>query len=162
MNDTAHVPDELQAVLKEYSKLQGEERAIRERKSELQALLAAHMQSLNAAEWLPTVDGQLYKVRYRKSVRVDYDEALLSERLGDRYAALLRPDIKKMRAQLDALEPHLKDALDLIGSPDPGKVKAAIESGLASTEEFKGAFEKKETVQVSVTRLHVDPQSAPS
>lgn len=152
MNESMDVPEELRAVLKEYESLQEQERHIRERKGELQQRLAAHMESLRASVWMPSVEGHLLKVRYRKSTRVDYNESVLSERLGDRYRSLLRPDIKKIRAHLDAVEPQLQAVLDLVGSPDPEKVKDAVASGVVSMDEFKGAFKKTETVHVSVSK----------
>ncbi len=152
MNEPIDVSEELRVVLKEYESLQEQERYIRERKGELQQRLAEHMKSLRASVWMPSVEGNLYKVLYRKSMRVDYDEALLSERLGNRYRSLLRPDIKKIRAHLDAVEPQLQTVLDLVGSPDPEKVKEAVEAGVVTTDEFKGAFKKTDTVHVSVSR----------
>ncbi len=146
------ITPELAALLRAYLAVQDEERALREKKTALQRQLAAHMQALGAAEWLPDVDGQRLKVRYRENTRIEYDETCLRERLGERYRLLLRPDLRKLRRHLDAVEPHLAEMLDVIGSPDPGRVKEAIETGRISAEEFQGAFEKRKVVQVAVSR----------
>ena len=146
------ITQEQAALLRSYLAVQDEERALREKKTELQEQLAAHMQAMHSAEWMPEVDGQRLKVRYRERTRIDYDEERLRERLGDRYRLLLRPDARKLRRHLDAVESCLTDMLDVIGSPDPDRVKEAIESGCVSAEEFRGAFEKRKVVQVAVSR----------
>ncbi len=162
MSDTPNVPEQLAQILKQYSALQREERELRERKGELQKQLAAHMESLGASVWMPSVEGRHYKVRYRKSVRVTYDESLLRERLGDRYPALLAPDLKKLRNHLDAVEPYLRDVLDLVGSPTPDKVKAAIQSGQVALDDFKDAFSKSEAVHVAVSQADAAPDGRES
>jgi hypothetical protein len=99
------------------------------------------------------VDGTRLKVSYRSVSSVEYDEEKLRARLGDGYHALLEPDLKKLRAELPSLGQELQPLLDRIGTPSPEKVKAAIEAGTVSAEEFKGAFKKIVKEYISVATL---------
>ncbi len=144
---------EIEETLKEYTQLQQEEQALKERKHALQERLKAHLRSDERNIWYPEVDGIRLKVSYRSVPQVEYDEEKLRTRLGDRYHALLEPDIKKLRAELPALEGELEPLLDRIGSPSPEKVKAAVESGTVSADEFKGAFTKTVREYISVATL---------
>jgi hypothetical protein len=146
------VPEAMQVVLNRYLDIQQEERRLQEEKDGLQKQLAAFMDAGGLAQWYPEVGGLRLSVRYRNSVRIDYDEEVLRNRLGDRYGMLLRPDIKKIRRNLDAIEPSLSDVLDLVGSPVPEKVKEAIEAGRVRKEEFAGAFKREEVVSIAVSR----------
>jgi len=154
MNDTASdsLPAELEGTLTRYLELQSEERRIKEEKQALQDKLAAHMQHIQRALWQPVVHGQPLKIRCAELTDIEYDEDLLKERLGERYAALLAPDPAKVRRELATLAPLLQPALAQIGSPTPDKVRAAIESGLVKKEEFAGAFTKTVRRQVAVSR----------
>ncbi len=152
MNDQAIPSPELTAVLREYEEIQREEKALKERKTALKDKLAAHMQALRATEWMPQVDGRSFKVRYRETVVINYDEETLRQRLGERYRQVLGPDLRKLRHHLDEVAPLLEPQLGIIGSPVPDKVKAAIASGLVSADEFKGAFEKTEKQYIAVSQ----------
>ena len=141
---------EIEETLKEYTQLQQEEQALKERKHALQEKLKAHLRSDQQNIWYPEIDGARLKVSYRSVPQVEYDEEKLRERLGDRYSILLEPDIKKLRAELPNLGNELEPLLDRIGSPSPEKVKAAVESGTVSADEFKGAFTKTLREYISV------------
>lgn len=147
---------EIEETLKEYTALQQEEQALKERKSVLQEKLKAHLRSDEKNIWYPEVDGVRLKVSYRSVPQVEYDEQTLRARLGDRYHALLEPDMKKLRAEVPALGNELESLLDRIGSPSPEKVKAAVESGTVSADEFKGAFTKTIREYISVATLKKD------
>jgi ElaB/YqjD/DUF883 family membrane-anchored ribosome-binding protein len=146
--------EEIQEVLKEYTALQQEEQTLKERKHALQEKLKSHLRSGEKNIWYPEVDGVRLKVSCRSTSNVEYDEETLRARLGERYSSLLDPDIKKLRAELPNLGNELEPLLDRIGSPSPDKVKAAVENGTVSAEEFKGAFTKttKEYISVSVLK----------
>ncbi len=152
MNDAAVPSPELCELLKTYEAIQREEKALHERKAALKEKLVAHMQALNANEWLPRVDGRLFKVRYRHAVNIDYDEDALRQRLGERYRHVLGPDLRKLRYHLDEVTPLLESQMEVIGSPVPDKVKAAVEAGLIRADEFKGAFEKTEKHYITVSQ----------
>lgn len=145
---------EIEETLKEYTRLQQEEQQLKERKQALQEILKAHLRNDEKNIWDPEVEGLRLKVRCRTEFHVEYDEEKLRDRLGDRYLALLEPDLKKLRVELPNLEKELEPLLNRIGSPSPDKVKAAVENGAVSAEEFKGAFTKttKEYISVAVLR----------
>lgn len=147
---------EIEMALKEYTALQQEEQKLKERKRELQERLKAHLRNDNKNIWYPEVDGIRLKVSYRSVPQVEYDEEKLRTRLGDRYHALLEPDIKKLRTELPTLGNELAPLLDRIGSPSPDKVKAAVESGTVSADEFKSAFTKTVREYISVATLKKD------
>ncbi len=152
MNEAATPTPELRDVLLEYEKVQQEEKALSERKAALKEKLAMHMRSLHATEWMPDVDGRLFKVRYRQATSVEYDEEALRQRLGDRYRHVLGPDPRKVRRHLDEIAPLLEPSLEIIGSPVPNKVKEAIATGVVSADEFKGAFTKTEKEYITVSQ----------
>lgn len=144
---------EIEDTLREYTQIQQEEKRIKERKRELQEKLKDHLRDGGNCIWTPEVGGKHLKLRYRSEARFDYDEEKLRSRLGARYSDLLEPDIKKLRTQLPKLESELKPLLDRIGSPSPEKVRAAVESGTVSAEEFQGAFKKTVKEYISVAAL---------
>jgi hypothetical protein len=76
----------------------------------------------------------------------------LHDRLGDRYPAILAPDLRKIRLHLDKLESLFTPILGLIGSPVPEKVRVAIENGTVNKESFAGAFKKTVKRFVAVGR----------
>jgi hypothetical protein len=146
------LPETMQIVLNRYLAIQQEERRLQVEKDGLQEQLAAFMEAGKLAQWYPEIGGLRLSVRYRKSVHIDYDEEVLRNRLGDRYRMLLRPDIRKIRRNLDAIESSLSGVLDLVGSPVPEKVKEAVETGRVRKEEFAGAFKRSEDFTVAVAR----------
>jgi len=152
MNELATPTPELRDILLEYEGIQREEKALSERKDALKEKLALHMRSLNATEWMPEVEGRLFKVRYRHATVVEYDEEALRQRLGARYRHVLSPDPRKVRRHLGEVAPLLEPSLDVIGSPVPDKVKEAIASGVVSADEFKGAFKKTDKEYITVSQ----------
>jgi len=147
------------AVLEEYSKLQQEERDLRDRKHALQEKLKAHLRGDAKKVWYPEVGGTRLKVSFRSVPQVEYDEDMLRSRLGDRYESILEPDLRKLKAALPSLGEELEPLLGRIGSPSPDKVKKAIESGLVDSCDFKGAFAKSTKEYVSVAAIRPNEEN---
>lgn len=133
---------EIAGVLRRYLALQAQENALKEEKAALQEKLAGYMNKLGQRLWTPELDGQQVKVRCSESVVVEYDELILRGRLGERYKAILEPDMKKIKRNLAELGRVLEPLLDIVGSPSPAKVRAAIEQKIVQPNEFAGAFTK--------------------
>ena len=146
----------VEQALRRYIEVQKQEQQLREEKSQLQSALAEHLERQGVTLWFPEVDGQKLKVRYTRTVVVEYDEEKLRHRLGDRYATLLAPDWRKVRRHLDEVAPALAPFLSLVGSPVPEKVRDAVEHGVVRKEEFDGAFCKSVRRLVAVSRQKPD------
>jgi hypothetical protein len=142
MDRKPELPVEIERALRRYLEIQAEEQRLKEEKTELRERIGDHMAGLEMKYWYPKIDGQALKVRYRETTAVEYNESLLHDRLGDRYLAILSPDLRKIRANLDKLESLFTSVLSLIGSPSPEKVRVAIENGIVNKESFTGAFKK--------------------
>jgi len=155
----AELTTKIENTLKEYTKLQQEEQSLKVRKQALQEKLKTHLRDKEKNVWYPEVGGARLKVSYRSAPQVEYDEEKLRARLGDRYHALLEPDLRKLRSELPNLGKELEPLLDRIGSPSPEKVKSAIENGTISADEFKGAFSKTVREYISVATLIKDVSS---
>jgi hypothetical protein len=128
--------------LRRYLEIQAEEQLLKKEKTELREMIGVHTAGLAMKYWYPKIDGQPLKVRYHESTTIEYNESLLRDRLGDRYLAILAPDLRKIRANLDKLESLFTPVLSLIGTPSPEKVRVAIENGIVNKESFSGAFKK--------------------
>jgi len=152
---------EIEQVLSRYVRIQDEEQRLREEKSQLQDKLREHMEPAGCTTWFVRAAGQDLKVVAYRKVEVEYDEPKLQSRLGDRYLSILSPDLRKMRDALPEISPHLQPVLGRIGSPDPEKVRAAIESGVADVKEFEGAFVKSLKHVVAVTRSRQGDETQP-
>jgi hypothetical protein len=147
------ITDEMEEVLRAYTRLQRQEQELKEQKRVLQEKLKAFSRGGAGKVWYPVVDQTRLKVSYRRVPQMEYDEQALRKRLGKRYRDLLEPDIRKLRAELPNIKEELKFLLDRIGSPSPEKVKAAMKSGTVSANEFKGAFTRIVKEYVSVATL---------
>jgi hypothetical protein len=142
MEGKHEVSAEIEMVLRRYLEIQAQEQRLKEEKNALRESIGRHMAGLELKYWYPTLDGQALKVRYRETTVIDYDESLLRDRLGERYPAILAPDLRKIRLHLDKLDSLFAPVLSLVGTPSPEKVRAAIENGLVNRESFSGAFKK--------------------
>jgi hypothetical protein len=142
MDRKPELPVEIEKALRRYLEIQAEEQRLKEEKDNLREKICEHMADLEMKYWYPKVDGQPLKVRYRETTAIEYNESLLHTRLGDRYPAILAPDLRKIRLHLDKLESLFTPILTLIGSPSPEKVRSAIENGIVNKESFTGAFKK--------------------
>ncbi len=153
---TATPNPEIEPILKRYLQIQQEEQQLKEEKGRLQEILANHLTQRQLSVWNPNLNGQLLKVRYQTHITVKYDEELLQSRLQDRYITLLAPDIRKIKLNLANLSDTLSPVLALVGSPNPDKVRSAIETGLVPKEAFTGAFTKTIRHIVSVAKARAD------
>lgn len=154
MSDRPELTADIEKTLRRYLDIQKEEARLREEKTALQDTLARHVGlSASPRYWLTSVDGQELKIRCQETTAVEYDEPVLRERLGDRFGTILSPDLRKLRQHLAELSSVLTPHLDRIGSPDPDRVKAAIQQGLVKKEEFVGAFKKTSRRMVAVSRV---------
>ena len=153
MDRKSELPVEIEKALRRYLEIQAEEQKLKEEKSDLRERISEHMADLQMKYWYPKIDDQALKVRYHTITAIEYNETLLHDRLGDRYLAILAPDLRKIRLHLDKLESLFTPVLSLIGSPSPEKVRVAIENGIVNKEFFTGAFKKtvKRFVAVSKT-----------
>jgi len=142
MDRKPELPADIEKALRRYLEIQTEEQRLKEEKNDLRERIGEHMAGLEMKYWYPKIDGQALKVRYRENTAIEYNESLLHDRLGDRYPAILAPDLRKIRLHLDKLESLFTPILGLIGSPAPEKVRVAIENGTVNKESFAGAFKK--------------------
>ena len=143
---------EIETALKRYLEIQETEKALKEEKRALQAMIAEYMGRGGTDQWLPTIDGEPLKIRRSVRVKVEYDEDLLRERLGPKYVELLAPNAKKMAQRNAEVVQALGPLLAEVGSVDRDRVRAAVERGTIRVEEFSGAFEKTERPTVMVAR----------
>jgi len=151
---------ELTDILRRYIQNQEAEQRLREEKKQLQDELKQALQHMQGRFWYPTVDGVDLKVVHSRMEQVVYDDDVLHERLGDRFALVARPDLKKMRRHMGQVEPCLAPILNVVGSVDRERVKQAVESGAVRAEEFRGAFRKEAVVRLAVMRQR--PGDVPS
>lgn len=163
--DTDGTPDltpELTDILRRYIQNQEAEQRLREEKKLLQAELRQALEHMRGRFWYPTVDGVDLKVSHSRTEQVVYDDDVLNERLGERFALVARPDLKKMRQHMGQVETCLTPILNVIGSVDRSRVKEAVESGVVQAEEFRGAFRKRTVVRLAVMRQRPDDVAADS
>ena len=152
MDGRPELTPEIEKTLAKYLDLQQMEKRLAAEKASLQEILIQHLLPYGSTIWSPLVAGQYLKVNYKASVVVNYNEKLLQERLGARYARILKPDIAKLRRNLALVEPLLQPELLVIGSPHRDKVRSAILDGTVAREEFEGAFEKTTKHFIAVVR----------
>ena len=160
MTPATDLTPDLAATLRRYLDIQAQELRLREEKSALQDKLAAYLAPRRMTSWYPELEGQPLKVRFHEATVVEYDEPLLRERLGPRFAATLAPDLRKIRRCLPEIASALAPVMDLVGSPAPDRVRAAIEQGLVRKEEFSGAFKKSVRRTVAVARARPEGPAA--
>ncbi|MBN1673776.1 MAG: hypothetical protein JXR37_22200 [Kiritimatiellae bacterium] len=150
---------ELEAVLARYVEIQQEAQRLQDEKTRLREQLAEHMERSGCEFWQPLVRGLPLRVRLRKTVEIEYDEQRLHDVLGERYRLILAPDLRKLRRNLGRVAAQLEPVLDLVGSPAPDRVRAAIKQGRVHADEFAGAFKK--TTKRSVAVLRAKQEDAP-
>lgn len=145
----------VQEALKRYVEIQESVASLEDEKKKLREVLVAHMQETGQSIWTPALDNKQLTVRYFSKTTVKYDEALLQQRLGDKYVQILEPDLAKIKVHLAEAAPLLQPLLQNIGTPSREKVKAAIESGSVDRHAFDGAFTKTDSSVFSVGRTTV-------
>ncbi len=148
-----NLPVEIEQALMRYVEIQKESAALQDEKYSLRDQIAAYMEGKDASLISPEVDGSRLSVYNTAKTVVDYDEALLKERLGEDYKLILWPDPAKIKKNLSRVAPLLMSLIEEIGSPSQDAVKAAILDGKIKKELFDGAFEKRQTRTFSVTRV---------
>ncbi len=151
--ETPELTPEIEKTLKRYIDIQAEQARLQEEKAQLQEKLKAFLAPTGATQWQVALADERLKVIYREKTDVEYDEDVLRERLGDRYRMILSPDVRKIKAALGGLRDALDPYLPQIGSPDSEKVREAVQSGVVTTDEFRGAFVKHQHRTVAVTRF---------
>lgn len=136
--------ERLHRVETELSVLTGEKDRLRKEILHLMAEGGADAKSV-------VVEDLCYHVKRTRSTSVKYNEAVLRERLGERFTRILDIDAKKLRRNRGVVLEALGERLAEVGSISKARVKAAIESGGVSSEEFAGAFEKsvRDSLRVS-------------
>jgi hypothetical protein len=159
MSNADTVPPAVEQLLLRYLEIQENQRQLDEEKARLRDQLAEYLRDWQAPFWHPVVGGQPLKVRVKRDTEVVYQEELLRQRLGERYALILRPDPAKLRKHLTEITGCLQPVLDLVGSPHRDAVRDAIGNGTVRKEEFAGAYEKKEKVTLAVMRFREEAEA---
>ena len=152
MDKAPGVPSEIEGALKRYLEIQHEEQRLKQEKTDLQEEIGGYMAGLDKKYWYPVIEGQTLKVRYRETSVIEYNEAVLRDRLGERYSAILAPDLRKIRLHLSEIDSLFTPVLSLVGTPEPEKVRWAIETGIVNKGEFTGAFKKTVKRYVAVSK----------
>lgn len=160
MSEEPQLNEEIEQTLQDYLAIQQEERDLRERKTALQQKLKDHLAGYQFLVWKTHAGEAPVKVRYSRKTQVQYDEDLLRRRLGVRYRQILSPDPKKLKRLTTEQQTLLDPVMDMIGTPDAERVKAAIQQGVMKPEEFKDAFSKQDKVSVAVMQVRNKPEPA--
>jgi hypothetical protein len=152
MDKASGLPSEIESALKRYVEIQHEEQRLKDEKTMLQEKISRHMVGLEKKYWYPVIDAQTLKVRYRETSVIEYNESVLRDRLGERYSAILAPDLRKIRLHLSEIKSLFTPVLSLVGTPEPERVRAAIETGIVNKDEFAGAFKKTTKRYIAVSK----------
>jgi hypothetical protein len=145
----------VQEALKRYVEIQEEVAKLETEKKQCREVLMAYMRETEQSLWSTSLDSKQLTVRYYPKTTIKYDEALLQQRLGDKYLMLLEPDVAKIKTHLQDVAPLLQPMLQQIGSPSREKVKAVVEAGTIDRKAFEGAFTKVDASVFSVGRTTV-------
>lgn len=146
-------PDELERVVHRLSVVEENLKQLSEERTFLRERIIELMVDAGHKQRDTLVDGQPVVLRVQERRKVRYDEERLRQRLGERYRRILAPDTKKMRKHAKELGPVLEPHLELIGTPTPDLVQAAIADGVVTAAEFRGAFRKDTTRSLYMRRL---------
>ena len=128
-----------------------------ERKAELRTAIADTMAASGLDNYQTAIGDRPIRVRITRQTKVDYDEDLLRERLGDRYTLLLEPDPTRIRKNMDVVEPLRDPVLDVVGAPSRERVEQLVRDGTIQAGEFSGAFSKEVRTTLYVRRKKVRP-----
>jgi len=140
----------LEDTLRRYIAIQRETKKLEDERQTLRDAIVRHMQARQKTHWRTTVDAEEVGIRCIPQTVVTYNEPLLRERLGSRYAEILDVDLKKVKDNLPSVTPLLSPVLSLVGTPSREKVRDAIEHGNLNPRLFDGAFTKTEKQQFAV------------
>ena len=142
----------------QFEELRGRIKELDEERRALGARLGATMDVSGATSFELHSGDRPVSIRRARRVSVRYDEEALRGRLGDRYRKILSIDTKALRARKDEVREWLGEHLDEVGRPDRKRVKALIEAGEATVEDFAGAFEREVRYSVTVTPIKAEPE----
>jgi len=140
-------------LIRRYMQIQQEIAALEKEREQLRNSLVNELEGKVPEKWNSLIDGKTIQVVHRRKVTVRYDERLLRDRLGDRYAEILEIDGTKIRKNRELVRPFLAPVLDRVGTPAAARVEAAIQSGSLPVEAFKGAFSKDVTPYISIREV---------
>ena len=144
---------ELRELLVELRQIQQRIEAMERDKADVRAKIQTLLEQLGHDDSYVRLDHGPVGLKLKTQEKVDYDEAVLSDRLGDRYRHILVPDLKKVRRHIDDVGVLLEPKLDLIGTPSRDRVEEAIREGLVDASEFRGAFRKTTKTTLYVSKL---------
>lgn len=152
----AKITPDIEANLLRYLEIQKISKELEDEKAALQEKISGHLSRCSDGFWFPVVKDIPLKIRFFRETEIEYDETALRSKLGEKYRRILKPDLKKIRANLPELEKLLEPAIDRIGSPDREKVRGAIENGSMRPEDFAGAFRKQTRTRLAVMKFQKD------
>lgn len=152
MTDSSPSHQDLDDLLLRYDTVLQQLDALQEQKDELRREIQERMLADGRAGAEIESGGKVLKATVRTRRVVEYDEVLLRERLGERYRLVLAPDMRKIKANLEAVEPLIGPLIEQCGSPSQERVREAIESGALQREDFRGAFSSEERSTLYVRR----------
>lgn len=138
-------------LLRRYVEIQTERTRLEEERVALKNRLAEWMKARGEEICRIPLDSEILQITCRPKIVCDYDERLLRARLGDRYASILAPDMKRMKSFMGEVSDLLRPILGKIGAPSRELIRAEIESGRLSRDLFVGAFTRREDVFFSVS-----------
>ena len=145
--------DELEQAVHRLAEVEENLKQLNEERSFLRERIVELMVDAGTKQRDALVDGEPVVLRVQERRKVKYDEERLRQRLGERYRRILAPDTRKIRKHAKELGPALEPHLELIGTPTPDLVQAAIAEGVVSADEFRGAFRKDTTRSLYMRRL---------
>lgn len=148
-------------AIRRYMQIQYEIAQLEREKEQLRDALAKELEGKVPMKWHAMVDGKPLLVTHKFKTVVRYDEPLLRERLGERYAEILEVDGVKLRKNRELVRPLLMPVLDRVGSPAAARVENAIRAGTLTVDAFRGAFQKTITPYISV-RIETPPPAKPA
>ena len=143
-------PADTMALIRRYMQIQQEIAALEQERERLRESLVNGLEGKVPPRWHSEIDGKPILVVHRRNMTVRYDERLLRDRLGDKYAEILEIDGTKIRKNRELVRPILAPVIDCVGTPAAARVEAAIRSGTLPVEAFKGAFKKTYSPYISI------------
>ena len=143
-------PADTVALIRRYMQIQREIATLEQEKERLRESLVNGLEGKVPPRWHSEIDGKPILVVHRRKTTVRYDEQLLRDRLGDKYAEILEIDGTKIRKNRELVRPLLAPVIDYVGTPAAARVEAAIRSGTLPMEAFKGAFKKTHSPYISI------------
>lgn len=154
-------PIDTDAAIRRYMQIQREIAQLEREKEQLRDSLVQELEGKTPTKWHTTVDGKPILVTHQFRTVIRYDESVLRERLGEKYAEILEVDGAKLRKNRELVRPLLMPVLDTVGSPVSARVENAIRTGTLTVEDFRGAFQKTMTPYISV-RIETAPPAKPA